>query len=196
MSASGTWSPSCSWFDLHHAHILPDIFPGFYRLWNDPIWGESIRTVLYWYLTANHRKTGIGIDTGIILSQVALEKLAWTHCVLDRKIAKKKDFKPGGKNAAQKLTLMLADLGIPTHTPIAMRALRKRSSDGPTAVTQIRNSLVHPKRTNRLTTNELFQAWKLTMWYLDVILLKCCSHSGGYADRRLSRWVGEIQSTP
>lgn len=77
---------SCSWFDEHHGELLADVFAGFMKLWTNELWRTPLTHALYWYLGACDRRTGIGVDTGIILAQTALEGLAWTYCVQDRKM--------------------------------------------------------------------------------------------------------------
>jgi len=200
MVASGPWNGSLSWFDRHHGKLLSEVFPGFMALWKDDTWNRTLRAALYWYLGANERATGIGVDVGLILAQTALERLAWTYCVRHRKMVSGAAFEPRGLSAADKLRCLTAALDIPADIPAQLSALHARPGsrwkDGPEAVTTIRNSLVHPKAKQPLASKCLAEAWKLCLWYLDMVLLRLCHHRGSYANRLVSRREGQVEPVP
>jgi hypothetical protein len=199
--AVGPWSASFSWFDPRHGELLSDVFPGFFSLWNDGTWKEHLKVALYWYIAANERTTGIGVDAGIILAQTALERLAWVHCVKHQKVVSEEAFKPRGLSAADRLRMMISTLGIPAEIPVTMSALHgKRGSkwaDIPDAITSIRNSLVHPYEKNLPPKGSYYEAWQLSMWLLDLALLRFCNHNGDYGNRIANpRYVGQVESVP
>jgi hypothetical protein len=75
--------------------------------------------------------------------------------------------------------------------------------DGPDALTQIRNGLVHPSPTKRQRLAQypgaIMQAWTLTRWYLDLVLLHVCGYQDVYSNRvsKDARWRGdEVESVP
>lgn len=200
MTADGAWNGSSSWFDAHHGGLLSQVFPGFFSLWMNNLWRQPLTHALYWYLGACDRRVGVGVDTGLILAQTALETLAWTYCVLDRKIALPKDFKRGGLSAAEKLLKLISSLAIPKSIPSSFSALQsipgKQWADGPHAITGIRNSLVHPDTVVQIPGKAYYEAWLLSLWYIDLILLHLCGHQGRYANRLNHRWVGQVESVP
>jgi hypothetical protein len=200
MTADGSWGGSSSWFDSHHGELLAQVFPGFVELRSSPVWRRALSEALYWYFGACDRRIGIGVDTGLILAQTALELLAWTHCVQDRKMVSPGAFKQRGLAAADRLRILVSSLGIPLAIPDCLSALHAKKGrkwdDSMDAITGIRNSLVHPDRRDQVIHETYYEAWKLALWYLDLVLLRLCRHCGKYANRLASRWVGEVESVP
>jgi hypothetical protein len=196
--ADGAWNGGLAWFDSHHGDLLSKVFPGFRALWTNPIWRQPLAHAIYWYLGACDRRVGVGVDTGLVLAQTALELLAWTHCVSDQKMVSAKAFKRGGLAAADKLRLLASSLGIPKEIPPELPALKQKKewTDGMEAVTGIRNSLVHPGTGTELPEHSYFEGWKLSLWYIDLTLLRLCGHSGSYANRLKRRWAGQIEPVP
>jgi len=197
----GAWEGSCSWFDEHHGGMLQQVFPGFRSLWTRELWRESLRGAVYWYVQAAERGTGIGVDTGLILAQTALERLAWTYCVQERKMISAEAFQPrGGLSAADKLRLLASSLGIPLEVPPCLSALHARRGrkwqDSMDAITGIRNSMVHPHAKKTLAKGSEYEAWKLSLWYLDLVFLSLCGHVGQYANRLNARRVGHVEDVP
>jgi hypothetical protein len=75
------WRYHPGWFSRRPGSLLEDAFPGVAALFKNPHWRRELRVILYWYLRANNTVEGPGVDGGIILSQAALEKLAWVYLV-------------------------------------------------------------------------------------------------------------------
>jgi len=199
ITADGPWRGGTSWFDSHHSELLPQIFPGFVTLWMSKLWQKPLSDALYWYLGACDRRVGIGVDAGLILAQTALELLAWTYCVRDRKMISEAAFRRR-LSAADKLRLLASSLDIPLEIPPNLSALHGRHGkkwvDGMEAITEIRNSLIHPSAHEQLVAPPYFEAWKLSLWYIDLVLLRLCRHSGEYANRLYQRWTGQVESVP
>jgi hypothetical protein len=158
-----------------------------------------LQDTLYWYLGACDRRVGIGVDAGLILAQTALELLAWTYCVLDRKMISAAAFQPRRLSAADRFRLLASSLNIPTEIPANLTGLHGRRGkkwvDGMEAITEIRNRLVHPAA-QQIEDPGYFEAWKLSLWYIDLVLLRLCGHKGKYANRLDRRWVGQVESVP
>ena len=199
-TADGAWEGSSSWFDAHHGEFLPKVFPGFVSLWMNDLWREPLTHALYWYLGACDRRVGIGVDTGLILAQTALELLAWTHCVQDHKMVSRKAFEPRGLIAADKLRLLTSSLSIPKEIPASLHALLanpgKPWADALEAITSIRNTLVHPGSQTGLPDGSYYEAYKLSLWIIDLVLLHLCGYDGEYANRLGTRWVGQVEPVP
>jgi hypothetical protein len=200
IAADGSWNSSYSWFDIHHGELLTEVFPGFVKLWTNELWRQPLAHALYWYLGAGDRGVGIGVDTGLILAQTALEGLAWTYCVQERRMVSASAFKPRGLSASDKLRLLATSLSIPTGIPAELTALHskpgKKWDDAMDAITGIRNSLVHSDATEQLPDNSYYDAWRLSLWFIDMVLLRLCGHTGKYANRLASRWTGSVTPVP
>ena len=200
-TADGHWRGASSWFDAHHAELLSQTFPGFMTLWQNQLWNKPLMHTLYWYLGACDRRIGVGPDTALILAQAALEVLAWTHCILDRKIVSPFAFKPRALSAADKLRLLASSLDIPKEIPQQLTALHAKAgrkwTDVPDAITGIRNSLVHPDSNETLPEHSYYEAWNLSLWLIEMVLLRLCGHDGSYANRLAGhRWIGVVEKVP
>jgi hypothetical protein len=202
--ASGSWNPMGSWFDRHHGELLSQVFPGFMSLWKNTLWHEPLARAVYWYVGACMGGFEIGVDAGIILAQTALELLAWTYCVQDRKIVSSEAFKRrSGLSASDKLRLLTSCLNIPKEIPPTLSALHgkrgKKWDDSMEAITSIRNSFIHPDNHITVSSNSYYETCQLSLWYLDLVLLHLCGHSGNNYANRLSvssRWEGEVERVP
>lgn len=110
--------------------------------------------------------------------------------------------------AAARLRLLLTWAGIPVELPadfLALSAMKGRigqpSFAGPEMVFKVRNDLVHPpKKINSLewpNTQEMFECWRLTAWYLELVILRLLNYRGEYASRlRLRGWEGDTEPLP
>lgn len=170
-----------SWFDERNGQLLAEVFPGFCRLWRSDIWHWAVREALQWYLWSN---TNPG-DAGIILTQAALELLAWTFAVKDRKFVGADAFRR--LTAADKLRRILSSLNIPIAIPTELNLLASHAKkfnwlDGPQAFAHMRNETVHPHKKRRELA-DIYDGWKLGQWYVELILLALCGHVGKYSKR-------------
>jgi len=69
-----------------------------------------------------------------------------------------------------------------------------RWNNAPHALTEIRNSLVHPEHKRRRQFDTVYyEAWNLGLWYLAMVLLAVCEYSGTYRNRLKKRYVGQVE---
>jgi len=200
---SGPHSPdsSMSWFDQHHSEELARLFPGFMSRLEDDRWRDTFHTVIYWGARSNNSH-GSGIDTGIILTQIALERLAYEYSLDDKDSRGSKSFDKL-KNASSKLRYLFSHLDIPQEIPqnfIETKELSAKEGfdDAPRFLTELRNSMVHPVNKRRNLFTDLYpDAWRLGMWYLELAILRLCNYEGTYANRLADEhWVGEVEDVP
>ena len=197
-SPKETWQIPFSWFDARNGVQLTTLFPNFMEKWRNSDWREAFHEVIYWYLNANYSSRGI--DAGIILTQAAIERLSFEYAVKSKKLVTANGFK--GLWASDKFRLLFSSLDIPIEIPNdtpALEALSKKFNwlDAPHALTEIRNSLVHPehKRRGQFAT-AYYEAWNLGLWYLEMGILAICGYSGTYGNRLKQRWVGQVEDVP
>jgi hypothetical protein len=109
-------------------------------------------------------------------------------------------FKPRGLSASDKLRLLASSLGIPVGIPSSLSSLHakpgKKWDDSMDALTDLRNRLVHPGTDKAIPDGAYYDGWRLSMWFLDLVLLRLCEYSGKYANRLSQRFVGEIEPVP
>ena len=99
---------------------------------------------------------------------------------------------------------MFLSLRIPLDIPVEAHnlqcfALSKQIKwlDAPHALTEIRNSLVHPEHKHRgRYDTAYYEAWNLGLWYLEMSILAICNYTSTYGNRLKQRWVGEIEDVP
>jgi hypothetical protein len=191
---STPWESGLGWFDVHHGQSLAQLYPGFVSLLGSAALGRAAARALYWYLRSNRGGEGAGIDSGLLLSQAALERLS--HAVL-----KDSRLTLSGK-AGARIRRALAHLGMPVAIPSHLKRLRagKRSGlweDGPEAIVKIRNELVHAE--DRLGVSlgpAIADGWRLAQWYVELMILRLSGYSGVYSNRLNPGWVGEVESVP
>jgi hypothetical protein len=163
------------------------------------VWGPMLRRAMRWYIAAN--KSEAGTEGSIVLAQTAHELLSWTRFVTVGKLSS--DFEK--MHAEDKLRLMLGLLSVPLEVPASLRVLaaktKGKNMDGPMAIVELRNSIVHPKK-KRLGVDEVgeegvSEAYRLSLWYLDLTLLYLFGYEGKYSSR-LSRpqVYGHLQDLP
>ena len=190
---------SMSWFDPHHSEELDILFPNFMSRLEDERWRETFHTVIYWGARSNNT-SGSGIDTGIILTQIAIERLAYEYSIDSQE---KDEAYSKLTRASDKFRFLFSYLEIPQEIPnnfIKIRKLAKQEGfvDAPHFITELRNSMVHPDNKKRHLFTGLYpDAWRLGMWYLELAILKLCSYEGTYANRLTDdRWVGQVEEVP
>lgn len=194
------WSNPISWFDSHHCDQLVNLFPGFIEKFEDKTWGDTLQKVLYWYARSAD-PSGSGIDTGIILTQIAIERLAYEYSVNHKKMLDAEDFQK--LKASNKFRLLFSSLGIPMVISESQTEIHKVAkifgySDAPHALTDIRNSLVHPKKNRDKELKDVYyEAWALGLWYLELAILSICNYHGTCFNRLSGElWVGNVENVP
>jgi len=192
---------SMSWFDQHHSEELALLFPGFMSRLEDDRWRETFHTVIYWGARSNNTN-GSGIDTGIILTQIALERLAYEYSLDKRDNKFPKSFDKL-KYPSDKLRYLFSNLNIPPEIPQKFSKIEELSAkegfaDAPRFLTELRNSMVHPDNKRRNLFSDLYpDTWRLGMWYLELAILRLCNYEGTYANRLADEhWVGEVEDVP
>ncbi|MFA5687739.1 MAG: hypothetical protein WC959_01095 [Kiritimatiellales bacterium] len=186
------------WFDRFHPEQLEALFPLFMRKWHNDGWGETLREVIYWYLKANASYQGI--DAGIILTQAAMELLAYQLAVKEKRLISARGFKK--LYASDKFRMLFSSLGISLDIPAETSNLRCTADnmkwiDAPHALTEMRNSLIHPEHDDfDVIKNALHDAWNLGLWYLEMGILAVCEYNGKYSNRLKTGWEGQLDDVP
>jgi hypothetical protein len=196
--------------DLHGQH-LTDAYPGFCELWKKSQWQDVFLQALTWLIEATRN---VGMPSGALaVAQIPLEMMAWVVFVDEKQIfTDEKVFE--NLSAATKLRLLLDTCGIPQDVPTSLEALSavpasdKNAKSGPQIITQIRNSIIHPKNANR----ETIQGWAkacgksviqihreavlLFNWYTTLVLLRRMNYQGDYAKRLSSSGLYALERVP
>jgi len=192
VNAVSPWRYRPSWFDSRNGHFLMEVFPGFWKKINDPMWSETVRNALYWYLRSNGHGEGAGVDGGLILTQAALERLSYVQ------LGKAKANKPASNLIRRGLTSMDIGTNIPRECAIIRKLARENNwEDAPHAITAIRNGLVHPKdKHGTFPSSSYYEAWNIGQHLIELMLLRLFNHNGRYANRISQKWAGEVVRVP
>lgn len=192
--------PPYSWFNPFKASQAELLFPLFAKRWQQHSgeWKDCLRTAIYWYTQANTSGGSPSIDAAIILAQSALERLAHHHLVVDKKM-----ISPEGLDrlkTSDRLRLLFSSLGIPVEISAATPEVQKAASnfkwlDAPHAMTDIRNELVHPVSKKQVASC-FFEAWKLSLWYLELSVLALCGYDDTYVNRLTATYVTDSENVP
>jgi hypothetical protein len=140
------------------------------------------------------------IETRLATLVTGLEIVSWTILVVERELLDDQEFDRLRLEGALNLALGLA--GIPRGVPAALtelRAFASKSKEGsaPRSLIVVRNRVVHPptKQRERPSPPVLIDAWRLALWYLELLIL----HRSGYEGDHLTPWadsVWEKESVP
>jgi hypothetical protein len=190
--------------DRHVATWLPEMnridstvaFENFVDLWSSATSRDALVLAVSWLIEANTPRTAP--ESKVVLSQVALELLAWVHVIETQQIHSRKDFK--SLSAAGKIRVLLDHISVPTAVPEYMPDLRPLCTgdafDGPGVLTSVRNNLVHATEKSRsatltLSAPQLFACSQLALQYVELAVLAICDYGGSYARRGWKGWKGE-----
>lgn len=107
-------------------------------------------------------------------------------------------------HAVDRVRVLLFWLGTPRAIPSRYAELAKslpNKPDGPRAITEIRNTIIHPTKSNRakrdtLSLAAIAEAWQLNMWYIELALLKLLDYQGSYFNRTQGTGSGTIDTVP
>ena len=164
------WKGRRSWLDITVLGALPIIFPAFFReVGRYP----SLARAIVLYAESNVSST---IDVSLILAQVVLEIFVSLKGST-------------GKNPGERIANVLANAGIPREIPSELKNLKALSAqnkwtNGPHAVVGLRNSITHPRAGHHEgSMDAYYEAKKLTLWYVELLLLEQFKYQGEYASR-------------
>jgi hypothetical protein len=160
-------------------------WPGFFRLWMTESWRDPIAAAISWYVEA---AKGVLVESHFVLGQAALELLSWVENVERRGLVSAHGF--NALPASDHLQLLLVLAKISPELPDALSDLKKRAkasnwANGPSALTELRNGVVHPKIRDRVFGTEMkirAEAWRLMMHYLQLVILRLLDYDGRYFD--------------
>ena len=186
-----------SWFHEPRADQVEKLFPLFVKRWEQSqTWRDCLEQAIYWYIQANTDGAYLQIQSATILTQAALERLAYHYAVVDRQMVSEEGFKKLW--VSDQLRMLFVGLGIPVAfddlTPDLKRISKK--TDRPQVLTNIRNSLVHPK-SERHDITCYVDAWRLGLWYLELTILALCGYGGVYQNRlRPTPYAAQLRRVP
>lgn len=188
------WEPRISWFDAQYGQTLAMLFSGFIDLMHDSEMGEPVKAALYWYLNSNRAGEGAGVDSGVILSQAALERLTNAYLV-------RTGLSTGG-STTQRFRRAFRHLKLPINIPKRMSAVYAGQRKGvwadlPEAIVKVRNELTHPTARLPFPVGRVVSAvWQVAQWYIELSILTLAGYRGVYWNRLHSGYLGDVEQVP
>jgi hypothetical protein len=189
---------------------LTQAYPGFCKLWEKSNWRFPVTQAITWLIEA--ATTSGSTEGAITFCQIPLEMLAWIVFVDEQPLVDAKLF--DGLHAADKFHLLLDRCGIPIGIPSELKSLTAIADEaskkytGPKIITYIRNSIVHPKESNRKELAGLVtkakvarqqayrEALQLFTWYTTLVLLRLMEYRGEYANRLALNAPEQLEKVP
>lgn len=187
-----------SWLGPQRVGALETVWDTYIRLWlGDEQSKQVVQVAVELYCDAQRGNT----ETRLVHAQTALELAAW-HWLA----AKPQQLDPADvdkKTAAWRLRRMLERIDVPAAIPASLQAACKQwpNLDGPSAISSLRNSIVHPTDVHallELPSPAKFDILRLSMWYLDMALLRLVEFEGEYLNRTqpLPIFEADTESVP
>lgn len=181
------------WFTPTQPQQAEELFPLFSQYWQrSPESAELLHSVIYWYAQANTKGGYPAIDAALILAQAALELLAYFYVVEEKKAVSAEGFKK--LKASDQLRLLFGLLHIPVAFPESLQDSTKSAiafaklQDVPHFITEIRNATVHPvKKDQGKLQGCTYDAWRLSLWCIELGVLAICGYQGKYWNRIAAR---------
>ena len=179
-----SWLPQDSPLNLNAAWV------GFNSIWSDDEGKAFLTSVVHWFTTVNG---GIGYsEGGLVIAQVGLE-LIFNWWIVER--LQRVTPRAGKKlAAAKKLEMILAEVSVSSEIPSAFTDLKtffdgeSELTNAPETIVLIRNAIMHSRKSKReklavVSTMARYQATQLSIWYIELAILKIIGHNGIYFNR-------------
>lgn len=179
-----------SWPERCYSGELNESWKKFKELWKVEENQNVLSTLVHWYVQANGHA---GFAEGsIMMAQAALELVYNWWIVEDKQMVLGKDSE--SLAASNKIRLLLSQVGVDARIPESFTELADFISDastikdGPEAIVQIRNAIVHSQKEKRIKLSQIHykaksQALNLSLWYIELCLLRILKFDGKYNNR-------------
>ena len=179
-----------SWMPKNSNEHLLELSRNYYEARNKNSAKDFWSSLIHWYTEANCN-AGL-VDGALIFAQTALELIYNYWIVETLGLLRGRDAE--SISAANKLRLILAQIGLPSTVPDTLPDLKKfiaqdkELHDAADGIVFLRNSLVHGNLSKRkkyasVPANAIAQALFLSLHYVELSMLKLLGYNGKYYDR-------------
>ena len=192
-----------SWIPDEIPNELSSLWASFYKLWCKKGEDDFLNTAIHWYLEGNNY-SGF-VEGSLVMAQNALELIYNWWIVEEKKMLGGKD--ADSISAANKIRLVLSHLNIGTEVPKDLAELsafevEEENGDGPGKIVKMRNAIVHSQKKKRIEYNAItpeakLQGLRLSLYYIELALLKILDYNGSYVNRASnSKWQRKSELVP
>ncbi len=183
---------SCIYY--RNTSSLDIMWKEFSSIWESNEGKDFLKTIVHWYIESNN-KAGL-LDGAIIMAQAGLEKLYYW-------IFRQEKNHPN--NTPQKLRKLITHLNIDEYEALLRfnnlkefykNIEKAEHKDIAGAITTIRNDIIHPNETFKIDLQTKAEALQLSVWLIEITLLKVFKHKGKYFDRAKGKVTEFNHQTP
>lgn len=212
---ASSYKEVASWFPLQEPEKLTMAFVGFMKRWTDSNWREPLKLAIHWYVESNLQAGAV--EGSIIMTQAAFEllyeKLLGGPSIKNHQGHEKLEKLFRNAKLPLNLTAQSYDLNLLGNLLVFVKYLKERNNSSSAtniakAITEIRNRITHPKHKNG--TLEIHpadlreihpadlrkEAWRVGLWYLELVLLDLFEYQGTYKNRLKFTWEGDYDRLP
>jgi hypothetical protein len=176
---------SCIYY--RNINSLDKMWKEFSAIWESEKGKDFLKSIIHWYTQSNN-KAGL-LEGAIIMAQAGLEKLYyWT--------AKAENHPENTPQKLRKLTkyLQIKDFEVLSNytnlnefSQIYIEKDNHRDVAG--IITTIRNNIIHPIETVKINSQTKSEALQLSLWVIEIALLKICKYEGKYQNRTTGKTI-------
>ena len=176
----GTTRDLRSWFPRGNPGCLPPLFTQFAELAREPHWHRTLITMIRSYTAVGASWADFGYAVGVAF--IAFASLSHKVLVLETAELSRRRFE--ATRTSDKLRMLLRWAGIPIAVPDGLKALRAAADckrmDAPNVLAWIRNRMIHPDHRDGPHRDVVQEAWILSLWYLELLVLRLLCYNGPY----------------
>ena len=172
-----------SWYPEQRPECINQILSPFLELAQESKWHLPLVTLIRSYAAVNALWTDFGFGVGIAF--VAFESLSHQILVLEERELTRRQYKANSTAMNLRLLLQWADIprALPDDLAALVAAAQCENRDAPDVLAWIRNQIVHADNRHDLHRDAVHEAWTLSLWYLELLLLRLFSYRGPYTSR-------------
>lgn len=186
-----------SWYPESTPECLAGLFDRFIQLIQEPLWRRVLPEMIRLYVSSNGMWKDFAV--GCTTACAAIESLSWTILVQDEEAVTSEEY--DSLEAAARCARLLEWAGVHAEVPSEMKALSalalEKSMDAQSAIFWIRNRIVHSDKKSELSSGPVREAWKVSLWYVELVLLKLLGFSSAIKSRiRSSAGITDLDRVP
>jgi hypothetical protein len=176
-----------NWYDAFHQNNeqqqqLELLFPFFIHQYNELDWRDTLRSMIYWYTTANQAQE---LEVAVVAIMSSFEKIIPRFSTMA-------EFKTGFRSTVVNLEMIFQNHQIPNDIPEMFNGLYVKTTNTCYKITSMihllaeaRNSYIHEnyKLSRRFTSAEMLTLIEYGLEMIELLILSVCTYNNQYVSR-------------
>ncbi len=189
-----------NWASFHSAECLPKVFDKYQAACEDAETEDALKRAIDFYRASTSARNSAGIETGIVLSQSALELLC--DFILQKNAGWTSELTSQARGFHNRLGASSKFIGYKGDVLEYAKSVRKAYKQKKLLndfhiLTNARNTISHAKPDVVLTGPQLLGIWNASMFLVELHLFFLIGYRDKMRDRRMvSGWFGETIPVP